>query len=241
MTNRIAHVAWLRAAAEDHGSYPMAREQDIGDRPANDSNVPPSTGGVRLGQARGHGATLARGVCGAVLLGSLACAGTPAQQTARGTQELDPCRHSRAGDAESGQRRAPAAGPELSEPDLLLLSAARAHAEQFARTGRISHEGSDGSTPAQRVTAAGYVTSVGKNVAAGQTSPEEVVTAWMKPEPHRRSLLNPRFTAAAVATIDAPATRWETYWVMGVRRGPTDARARLGPLSSMTRRATPGP
>ncbi len=106
-------------------------------------------------------------------------------------------------------------GLQPLEPDLLLVSAARAHAEDLARTGTIGHEGSDGSTPAQRVTAAGYVwTSVGQNVATGQTSPEEVVTAWMKSEPHRRNLLNPRFTSAGMATIDAPATRWGTYWVM---------------------------
>ena len=159
---------------------------------------------------------------GAALLGSLACAGTPAQQTARGTQELDPC------PATPGQvtlnlvneeRRLQGLHP--LEPDLLLLSAARAHAEDLARTGRISHEGRDGSTPAQRVTAAGYVwTSVGENVAAGQTSPEEVVAGWMKSEPHRRNLLNPTFTSAAVATIDAPATRWGTYWVMVYAAGP---------------------
>ena len=167
-------------------------------------------------------AAVARCVCGAVLLGSLACAGTPPQQTSRGSQDLDPCPETPGQvtlNLANEERRLQ--GLQPLQPDLLFLSAARAHAEDLARTGTISHEGSDGSTPGQRVTAAGYVwTSVGENVAAGQTSPEEVVAAWMKSEPHRRNLLDPRFTSAGMAAIDAQASRWRTCWVMVYAAGP---------------------
>lgn len=185
------------------------------------SNAPPSTRGGRLGREHGLRAALVRGVC-AMLLGCLACAGTPAQQTARGSRGFDPCPETPGQvtlNLVNEERRLQ--GLQPLEPDLLLVSAAWAHAEDLARTGRISHEGSDGSTPGQRVTAAGYVwTSVGENVAAGRTSPEEVVAEWTKSEPHRRNLLNPGFTSAGVATVDAPATRWGTYWVMVYAAGP---------------------
>ncbi len=156
------------------------------------------------------------------LLGGLACAGVPAQQTSRGSQEVDSC------PATPGQvtlnlvnsERRLHGLPALA-PDLLLIAAARAHAEDLARTGRTTHHGSDGSTPDQRVTAAGYAwTAVGENIAAGQTSPEDVVAEWMKSEPHLRNLLNRQFTSAGVAMIDAPTSRWGTYWVMVYAAGP---------------------
>ena len=39
-----------------------------------------------------------------------------------------------------------------------------------------------------------YSLRIGENLATGQQTPEEVVDAWMKSPPHRRALLNPKFT-----------------------------------------------
>ncbi|NUT45938.1 MAG: CAP domain-containing protein [Saccharothrix sp.] len=72
-----------------------------------------------------------------------------------------------------------------------LAAAAKRHTDDMARTGNFSHTGSDGSTAAQRVTDAGYrYRMMAENIAAGQTSAEEVVRAWMNSEGHRANIVN---------------------------------------------------
>ena len=39
---------------------------------------------------------------------------------------------------------------------------------------------------------------IGENIAAGQTSPERVMTAWMNSEGHRANILNASFTRLGV-------------------------------------------
>ena len=96
-----------------------------------------------------------------------------------------------------------------------LHDAARCHAWDQASGPDAGHRGSDGSDPSLRADRAGYRwTVVGENVAAGQTTPAEVVQVWMDSEPHRANILDGRFTEAAVGYAAADASRWGTYWVM---------------------------
>src|SRR5512139_343421 len=68
-----------------------------------------------------------------------------------------------------GGKRFAAVPPLL--PNKVLDAAAAAHARDVAAHGHLTHEGSDDSTPADRVTRAGYAwRAVGENVAAGQYS-----------------------------------------------------------------------
>lgn len=62
-----------------------------------------------------------------------------------------------------------------------LAAAAQAHAEWMARNNNLSHtESNPDNDPGSRVRAAGYNWNrVEENIAAGQTTPSEVVTAWM--------------------------------------------------------------
>ncbi|MDP2957198.1 MAG: CAP domain-containing protein [Longimicrobiales bacterium] len=101
------------------------------------------------------------------------------------------------------------------EADTMLSWAARLHAEDMARRGTVSHQGSDGSDPSQRVTAVGYSWIwVGENIAAGQSSPDEVVAGWRRSEAHRSNILGPDFTSAGVAHAESSVGEFGTYWVM---------------------------
>ena len=52
--------------------------------------------------------------------------------------------------------------------------------------------------------------TAGENIAKGQKTPQEVVTAWMNSEGHRKNILNPNFTNLGVGiTKDSKGT---TYW-----------------------------
>lgn len=77
----------------------------------------------------------------------------------------------------------------------VLSHAARAHAQDLARTGRFSHMGRDGSNVGDRVRRAGYgFCFVAENIAKGQGTPEEVLRGWMASPGHRRNLLAARAT-----------------------------------------------
>jgi uncharacterized protein YkwD len=103
-----------------------------------------------------------------------------------------------------------------------LHQAAQAHARELAAGADAGHLGRDGSGPAERADRVGYEwTSIGENVAAGQSTAAEVVTVWMGSPPHRQSILDARFQEAAVGFEPDSASRWGTYWVMvfGARDG----------------------
>jgi uncharacterized protein YkwD len=94
-----------------------------------------------------------------------------------------------------------------------LSDAAREHARDMARHSRLAHEGTDGSTPAIRVTRARYAWRlVGENVASGPTSAEEVMAGWLESPGHCENLMNPRFTDMGIAyTVDAKSESG-VYW-----------------------------
>jgi uncharacterized protein YkwD len=78
-----------------------------------------------------------------------------------------------------------------------LTSSAQDYADHLAGDGAFSH--TDGSVLASRVTAAGYqYRFVGENLAMGQSTPRNVVTAWMNSPDHRANMLDPRFTQMGV-------------------------------------------
>ena len=52
--------------------------------------------------------------------------------------------------------------------------------------------------------------TAGENIAKGQKTPQEVVTAWMNSEGHRKNILNPNFTNLGVGI--AKDSNGTTYW-----------------------------
>lgn len=80
-----------------------------------------------------------------------------------------------------------------------LTAAAQRHAQDMATSRRMSHTGSDGSTMRSRIDATQYNWStIGENVAMGQTTAAAVMAAWMSSPGHRQNILNPAFTELGV-------------------------------------------
>lgn len=97
--------------------------------------------------------------------------------------------------------------------DSRLTSAAQSHANDMANRTRLTHTGSNGSNAGQRIAVYGYGASTwAENVAAGQTTPEEVVAAWMNSSGHRQNILNGRMSNIGVAA--AKGSNGVTYWAL---------------------------
>jgi uncharacterized protein YkwD len=95
-----------------------------------------------------------------------------------------------------------------------LEHAARVHAQDMAARNFLGHEGSDESMPADRATQAGYSwASVAENVAAGQTTAEEVVNTWLASPGHCANLMNPRYSESGAARATNPDSKRVVYWV----------------------------
>ncbi|MBE9108354.1 CAP domain-containing protein [Nodosilinea sp. LEGE 07298] len=92
-----------------------------------------------------------------------------------------------------------------------LTAAAQRHAQDMATSQRMSHDGSDGSTMRSRIDATQYNWSnIGENVAMGQPTAAEVMSAWMNSPGHRRNILNPAFTELGVGYATGSG---RIYWV----------------------------
>jgi len=92
-----------------------------------------------------------------------------------------------------------------------LNNAAQAHSQDQANTNTMSHTGSDGSDPGQRITAAGYNwQDWGENVAYGYADVTSVMQAWMNSPGHCANIMDPVFTNIGVG--EAAATNGTLYW-----------------------------
>ena len=123
----------------------------------------------------------------------------------------------RASGAMCGSVAYPAAGA-LSW-NTTLLQAARGHATDMATNNYFSHTGQDGRSPDQRVLAAGYSYShMGENIAAGQTSVESAMAAWIGSASHCQNMMTPDFKDIAVACVRNDASQYHFYWAMEMGR-----------------------
>lgn len=89
-----------------------------------------------------------------------------------------------------------------------LTEAAQNHSEDMASSGNMSHTGSDGSSPADRITRAGYSWSTyGENVAHGYSTPEQVMAGWMSSPGHKENILKCGFEEIGVG-LAQPGSYW---------------------------------
>lgn len=96
-----------------------------------------------------------------------------------------------------------------------LSRAAERHSQDLARHDRISHKGSDGSNPWQRVRKAGYEPKLAaENVGVGQRSVAEVFRGWQKSPGHNRNLLLPDATQMGIALVTDARSRYGTFWTL---------------------------
>lgn len=91
-----------------------------------------------------------------------------------------------------------------------LASAARQHSQDQAEHNKMSHTGSDGSSPWDRAERAGYRNAIGENVAMGYRTPAAVMDGWMNSDGHRANILN--CDAKAIGVGLAYAGDGSPYW-----------------------------
>ena len=94
-----------------------------------------------------------------------------------------------------------------------LERAALVHSRDMASYNYMDHTGRDGSSPADRITHAGYKwRMVGENLASGIMTPEEAVAGWLQSPHHCANLMTARFTEMGIAFAVNPRTDSGVYW-----------------------------
>ena len=94
-----------------------------------------------------------------------------------------------------------------------LTEAAQQHADDMAGPAAFDHRGSEARLPSVRVSRTGYLwRAAGENIAAGQASADEVVSAWLASPDHCRNIMGPQFTEMGVAYALAPSENPAIYW-----------------------------
>lgn len=100
-----------------------------------------------------------------------------------------------------------------------LLGAAAGHAQDMAAHHYFSYVSQDGRSFSQRMTAAGYAWSAaGENIAAGPTTPAQVINEWLQNPAHCENIMNGNYTEAGVACVKNDALVYGGYWVMDLGR-----------------------
>lgn len=98
-----------------------------------------------------------------------------------------------------------------------LTEAAKAHSRDLAKWDRISHYGSDGSNPWDRVKRTGYNAKLAaENVGTGQASVEEVMKGWKESPGHNKNLLLSDAEHMGIALVQDPKTEFKTFWTLVV-------------------------
>jgi len=88
-----------------------------------------------------------------------------------------------------------------------LGSAAISHSKYMASITTLTHNSANGETAGARVKATGYNwTSVGENIAFGQTTEAQVFNDWVKSEEHCKNIMTASFKEMGAAKTDK-------YWV----------------------------
>lgn len=98
----------------------------------------------------------------------------------------------------------------------VLVAAAARHSQDMAQHNFFSHTGSDNSSPAQRISDAGYGWSLaGENIAAGYRNVQEVMDGWMSSDSHCANIMNPTLRDFGVACVPGGTSNtYNTYWTM---------------------------
>lgn len=96
-----------------------------------------------------------------------------------------------------------------------LSEAAKEHSRDLAKWDRISHYGSDGSNPWDRVKRTGYQARLAaENVGTGQVSFEEVLRGWKESPGHNKNLLLSDAQEMGLALVQDPKTEFKSFWTL---------------------------
>jgi uncharacterized protein YkwD len=98
-----------------------------------------------------------------------------------------------------------------------LTEAAKNHSRDLAKWDRISHYGSDGSNPWDRVKRSGYNAKVAaENVGTGQVTVDEVMKGWQNSPGHNKNLLLSDASDMGIALVQDNKTEFKTFWTLVV-------------------------
>ena len=96
-----------------------------------------------------------------------------------------------------------------------LTEAAKGHSRDLSKWDRISHYGSDGSNPWDRVKRTGYKARLAaENVGTGQISFDEVMKGWKESPGHNKNLLLPDAKEIGIALVQDPKTEFKSFWTL---------------------------
>ncbi|HEX6034211.1 MAG TPA: NBR1-Ig-like domain-containing protein, partial [Anaerolineales bacterium] len=95
-----------------------------------------------------------------------------------------------------------------------LTAAAQGHSIDMACHGLISHSGSDGSSPQERIAAAGYSASLASEIIYGSGYPQTAFDWWMNDQVHRDEILNPYVTEMGVGYAYVQGTSAGGYYTV---------------------------
>ncbi len=112
--------------------------------------------------------------------------------------------------------------------DARLVQAARAHNARMIQTGQFDHQVAGelplcaGGSNNDRYDAVGYAwTACGENIAAGQTTPQQVMDAWMNSAGHKANILKPGYRHIGIGYATGGA--YGHYWTQDFGAGGGNA------------------
>lgn len=142
-------------------------------------------------------------VIGWMVVGCLSCITLPARPWAQNSQapggsRIDPVMQRL---VEAHNQLRTQEGLAALKINTRLMDAAQVHAQDMAQHETLSHQGSDGTMPAQRVKRQGYTyQKTAENIAMGQATPEAVMQGWLHSPPHRQNIFSD-FTEIGAARV----------------------------------------
>lgn len=108
--------------------------------------------------------------------------------------------------------------------DPILRCSARLHSFDMFDQMYFEHDNPEGLTPFQRMSAAGFVGSGGgENIALGQSTPEQVMAAWMDSDGHCANVMRPNFTLIGVGYHPGMGRMSSNYWTQNFGAPPRTA------------------
>jgi uncharacterized protein YkwD len=99
--------------------------------------------------------------------------------------------------------------------DPALTEAAKEHSRDLAKWDRISHYGSDGSNPWDRIRRTGFKAKLAaENVGTGQVDFDEVLRGWKESPGHNKNLLLADAQQMGLALVQDPKTEFKSFWTL---------------------------
>jgi uncharacterized protein YkwD len=104
--------------------------------------------------------------------------------------------------------------PQTLAWEARLAASAHEQAVDLALQDRLSHTDSRQRSFGTRLRSVGYLASgAGENLAAGQSSLDDTLAAWLASPSHCKNLMQPEFRDVGLACVQRPGSRYERFWV----------------------------